>query len=307
MEYTTFGRTGLRVSKLGLGGAPLGGVFGPTDERDIEKMIHEALDSGINFIDTAPSYGRGESERRIGSALKDGRRNEVVLASKAVGPGESFDYATTIRSVEQSLERLQTDWIDLLQIHDVEQVPYETIVNETLPALEKLREDGKIRYIGVSTRILSLLERYIRLNRFDSIQFYARYMLIDHTAKDVVLPLAAEKEIGVINGSVLGLGLLADTPAPFLRPKLIDEALKRMEQLQFLRKTAPHGLVEPAMRFSLSQPAIQVTLTGAATTDVLRTNLAFCDGHGLDPEELERVYALFQGRSLFPAEKEADK
>ncbi|OAS17072.1 aldo/keto reductase [Paenibacillus oryzisoli] len=307
MEYTTFGRTGLRVSKLGLGGAPLGGVFGPTDERDIEKMIHEALESGINFIDTAPSYGRGESERRIGSALKGGRRNEAVLASKAVGPGQSFDYATTIRSVEDSLERLQTDWIDLLQIHDVEQVPYETIVNETLPALEKLREDGKIRYIGVSTRILSLLERYMGLNRFDSIQFYARYMLIDHTAKDIVLPLAAEKEIGVINGSVLGLGLLADTPAPFLRPNLIDEATKRMEQLEFLRKTAPHGLVEPAMRFSLSQPAIHVTLTGAATTDVLRKNLAFCEGQGLDPEELQRVYGLFQGRSLFPAEKEEDK
>ncbi|MNQ88588.1 General stress protein 69 [compost metagenome] len=304
MEYTTFGRTGLRVSKLGLGGAPLGGVFGPTDEREIEKMIHEAIDSGINFIDTAPSYGRGESERRIGKALSSGRRNEVVLTSKAVGPGESFDYANTIRSVEQSLERLQTDWIDLLQIHDVEQVPYETIMNETLPALEKLREDGKIRYIGVSTRILSLLERYVQLNRFDSIQFYARYMLIDHTAKDRLLPLAAEKEIGVINGSVLGLGLLADTPAPFLRPNELNEAAKRMEQLQFLRKTAPHGLVEPAMRFSLSQPAIHVTLTGAATSDVLRTNLAFCDGKGLDPEDLQEVYSLFQGQSLFPAEKE---
>lgn len=307
MEYTTFGRTGLRVSKLGLGGAPLGGVFGPADERDVEKMIHEALDSGINFIDTAPSYGRGESERRIGRALNSGRRNEVVLASKAVGPGESFDYVTTIRSVEDSLERLQTDWIDLLQIHDVEQVPYETIVNETLPALEKLREDGKIRYIGVSTRILSLLERYAGLNRFDSIQFYARYMLIDHTAKDELLPLAAEKEIGVINGSVLGLGLLADTPAPFLRPNLIEEAANRMEQLKFLRKAEPHGLVEPAMRFSLSHPGIHVTLTGAATSDVLRTNLAFCDGQGLDPEELQRVYALFQGKSLFPAEKEESK
>ncbi|MDR6553752.1 aldo/keto reductase [Paenibacillus qinlingensis] len=307
MEYTTFGRTGLRVSKLGLGGAPLGGVFGPADEQGVEKMIHEALDSGINFIDTAPSYGRGESERRIGKALIGGRRNEVVLASKAVGPGESFDYATTIRSVEHSLERLQTDWIDLLQIHDVEQVSYETIVNETLPALEKLREDGKIRYIGVSTRILSLLERYARINRFDSIQFYARYMLIDHTAKDALLPLAAEKEIGVINGSVLGLGLLADTPAPFLNPNIIDEAAKRMEQLTFLRKTEPHGLVEPAMRFSLSQPAIHVTLTGAATREVLRANLAFCDGHGLDLEDQQRVYALFQGKSLFPAEKEASK
>jgi L-galactose dehydrogenase len=302
MEYTTFGRTGLRVSKLGLGGAPLAGVFGPADEREVEKMIHEAIDGGINFIDTAPRYNRGESERRIGQALRDGKRNGVVLASKAVGPDESFDYADTIRSVEQSLERLQTDWIDLLQIHDAEQAPYETLVNETLPALEKLRDDGKIRYIGVSTRILPLLMRFVRLNRFDSIQFYARYMLIDHTAKDELLPLAAENGVGVVNGSVLGLGLLADTPAPFLRSDIVTEAAQRIEQLRFLRAKEPHGLVEPAMRFSLSQPAIHVTLTGAATCEVLRTNMAYCDGRGLAPDELSRVYALFQGKSLFPAE-----
>ncbi|UKS28368.1 aldo/keto reductase [Paenibacillus sp. HWE-109] len=302
MEYTTLGRTGLRVSKLGLGGAPLGGVFGPADVQSVEKMIHEAIDGGINFIDTAPSYGRGESERRIGLALSGVRRKQVVLASKAVGPGESFDYATTIRSVEASLERLRTDWIDLLQIHDAEQVPYETIVNETLPALEKLRKDGKIRYIGITTRILPLLMRFVRLNRFDSIQFYTRYMLIDHTAKDELIPLAAEAGIGVINGSVLGLGLLADTPASFLRPGIVEEAAQRMEQLQFLRKTEPHGLVEPAMRFSLSQQAIHVTLTGATSSEVLRANMAICDGRGLAAEELNRVYALFQGKSLFPVE-----
>ncbi|TMV48721.1 aldo/keto reductase [Paenibacillus mesophilus] len=299
MEYTTFGRTGLRVSKLGLGGAPLAGVFGPTDEREVEKMIHEAIDGGINIIDTAPRYGRGESERRIGRALRGGKRNQVILASKAVGPDESFRYEETIRSVEQSLERLETDWIDLMQIHDAEQVPYETIVGETLPALEKLREDGKIRYIGVSTRVLPLLMRFVRLNRFDSIQFYARYMLIDHTAKDELLPLAAEAGIGVINGSVLGLGLLADTPAPFLNRTIVEEAAERIEQLRFLRKREPHGLVEPAMRFSLAQPAVHVTLTGAATREVLRTNMTYCDGKGLEPEELDRVYALFQGKKLF--------
>lgn len=300
MEYTRFGRTGLRVSRLGLGGAPLAGDFGPADEREVEKMIHEAIDGGINFIDTAPRYGNGESERRIGRALRGGKRNGIVLASKAVGPDESFGYAETIRSVERSLQRLQTDWIDLMQIHDAERAPYETIVNETLPALEKLREEGKIRFIGVSTRILPLLMRFVRLNRFDSVQFYARYMLIDHTAKDELLPLTTEAGIGVINGSVLGLGLLADTPAPFLNRAIVREAQRRIEQLRFLRKREPHGLVEPAMRFSLSQPAIHVTLTGAATREVLRTNMAFCDGKGLEPEELERVYALFQGKKLFP-------
>ncbi|TLS51139.1 aldo/keto reductase [Paenibacillus antri] len=299
MEYTIFGKTGVRVSKLGLGGAPLGGVFGAADELEVEKMIHEAIDGGINVIDTAPSYAEGESERRIGKALRGGKREQVFLATKAVGPGQRFGREETIRSVEDSLARLRTDRVDLLQIHDAEQRPFEEIVEETLPALEKLREDGKIRWIGVSTRDLPLLMGYIRLGRFDCVQFYARYTLIDHTAKDDLLPLASDANVGVMQGSPLGMGLLADVPAPFLKADVKEEAERRMAFLRFLRKTEPHGLVEPAMRFSLSRPDIHVTLTGAATREVLRANLAYCDGRGLEPAEEGRVFDLFQGKKLF--------
>ena len=156
MEYTIFGKTGLKVSKLGLGGAPLAGDFGKTDEGEVQRLIHEALDLGINFIDTAPLYGRGESERRIGKALI-GRRDGIVLASKAVRSDMTYDYSSTIQSVEDSLQRLQTDWIDILQLHDVGVASYELIVNETVPALQKLRQEGKIRYMGVTTRDLPLL------------------------------------------------------------------------------------------------------------------------------------------------------
>ncbi|WP_314584783.1 aldo/keto reductase [Paenibacillus terrigena] len=298
MEYTIFGKTGMKVSKLGLGGAPLAGDFGKTDENDVQRMIHEALDAGINFIDTAPKYGFGESERRIGKALV-GRRDKVVLTTKAIRSDLTYDYNSTIQSVEDSLQRLQTDWIDLLQIHDVETQPYELVVNETLPALEKMRQEGKIRYIGVSTRDLPLMMKYMKTERFDTIQFYTRYMLADHTAKDEVLPLAKEMGLGVINGSVLGMGILAESPAPFLDQETLDEAKERLDKLSFLRKTEPRGLIEPGMRFSLSQPDIHVTLTGADTTAVLRTNLSFCDGQGLDPEDQRKVYQLFQGQPLF--------
>ncbi|SFT05745.1 aldo/keto reductase [Paenibacillus sp. BC26] len=298
MIYTTFGQTGLSVSKLGLGGAPLAGDFGRTDEAEVQSLVHEAIDSGINLIDTAPKYGMGESERRIGKALI-GRRDKVILASKAVRSDHRYDYDSTIRSVEESLQRLQTDWIDILQLHDVESQPVDLIMNETVPALEKLKQDGKIRFTGVTTRVLPLLMDYMRTGSFDAIQFYTRYMLIDHTAKDEVMPFAQETGIGVINGSVLGLGMLADAPAHFLEEEISRKAQSRIDQLQFLRRSEPKGLIEPAMRFSISQPAIHVTLTGTSSRTSLRTNLSYCDGRGLEEEELQRVYDLFQGQPLF--------
>ncbi|MFC5404065.1 aldo/keto reductase [Cohnella soli] len=298
LEYTTFGKTGLKVSKLGLGGAPLAGDFGITDEQEVQRMIHAAIDGGINFIDTAPLYGNGESERRIGQAIVD-RRDRVVLATKAARSDMRYDYETTIRSVEMSLHRLQTDWIDILQIHDVESQPYELVVSETIPALEKLRQDGKIRFLGVTTRNLELLRKYMATEMFDSIQFYTRYMLLDHTAKDETIPLAKELNMGVINGSVLGMGILADAPAPFLREDIQADGLARMEQLAFLRKPGPKGLIEPAMRFSLGNPDVHVTLTGVSTLAALQTNMSYCDGNGLASEEVEKVYALFQEQPLF--------
>ncbi|OUS70789.1 hypothetical protein B1748_27770 [Paenibacillus sp. MY03] len=299
MEYTLFGNTGLKVSRLGLGGAPLAGDFGETDQEEVQRLIHEAIDSGINFIDTAPLYGKGESERRIGKALAEGRRNEVIIASKVAKSDPRYDYESTIRSVEESLRRLRTDWIDILQLHDIEHQPYHLVMNETIPALRKLKEDGKIRFTGVTTRELPLLMAYMKTGQFDAIQFYARYMLIDHTAKDEVLPLARETGLGVINGSVLGLGLLADTVVDFLDKDIVEKAAERVEKLKFLRRAEPKGLVEPAMRFSLTNPDIHVTLTGTSKVGSLRKNLAVCDGKGLEPADLQRVYDLFQGRPLF--------
>ncbi|SFT21695.1 aldo/keto reductase [Paenibacillus sp. BC26] len=300
MEYTTFGRTGLKVSKLGLGGAPIGGDFKDVDEAEIERVIHESLDLGINFIDTAPLYGGGLSEERFGRALVGGRREKIVLATKAARFDKDYDYAGIMNSVEESLKRLQTDYIDLLQLHDVEKKPYDVIINEAIPAMQKLREEGKIRFLGVTTRNLDLLKRYMETDVFDSIQFYARYMLLDYSAAKEIIPLAKAKNIAVINGSVLGMGLLADAPAKFLNEELTSEAARRMESLAFLRRTEPKGLVEPGMRFSLQNPDIHVTLTGTASSRSLRANISYCDGQGLAPEDHGRVMRLFaDSPSLF--------
>ncbi|WNR45411.1 aldo/keto reductase [Paenibacillus roseipurpureus] len=298
MKYNVLGRTGLQVSRLGLGGAPLAGDFGKTDTREIQHMIHGALDTGINFIDTAPKYGNGESERRIGQALR-GRRNGVILATKAAKSDEIYTYEVIYQSVETSLRLLQTDWIDLIQLHDVESQSYDGVMQEALPALLKLQEEGKIRYIGVTTRNLPLLKRYMQTGMFDTIQFYTRYMLIDHTAKDEVIPLAKQLDIGVINGSVLGLGLLADKPAPFLNEEIKNKAQSRMEQIAFLRQGDNGGLIEPGMRFSLGNPDIHVTLTGADSPEVLQMNAAYCDGKALDTHDMRKIYELFDKDPLF--------
>jgi L-galactose dehydrogenase len=157
-------------------------------------------------------------------------------------------------SVEESLQRLQTDYVDLIQLHELEQTTFEQAVNEVLPAFQKLKEQGKVRAFGVNAGNLELLMPFLREDLVDTIQTYAKYTLVDFTAKDELLPLAKEKNIGVIHGSPLAMGILADQPAPFLQksPDVLEESNRRMEQLRFLRKTEPKGLVEPAMRFSLT-------------------------------------------------------
>lgn len=300
MEYAILGKTGFRVSKIGLGGAPLGGDFGETTDETVTHVIDSALDFGINFIDTAPLYGRGESERRIGKALK-GKRGAVILASKAIMRGDPYSYENTIKSVEESLRRLQTDYIDLIQLHELEQTTYEQAVNETLPAFRKLKEQGKVRAIGVNAGDLELLMPFLREDLVDTIQTYAKYTLVDYTAKDELFPLAKAKNIGVIHGSPLAMGILADRPAPFLRNNtvMLEEAERRMAQLDFLRKSEPNGLVEPALRFSLTCPDIAITLVGTTSVQSLDLNTGYCDGRGLSDEEMKKVIGLFPGQRLF--------
>jgi aryl-alcohol dehydrogenase-like predicted oxidoreductase len=126
-------------------------------------------------------------------------------------------------------------------------------------------------------------------------------MLIDHTAKDELFPLAKKMNVAVINGSPLGMGILADAPAPFLqnRQDVLIEAERRKEQISFLRKTEPRGLIEPAMRFSLTCPDISITLTGTTSLRSLRLNASYCDGKGLDEEEMTQIYQLFDRKPLF--------
>lgn len=301
MRYHRLGRTNWQVSTLGLGGAALGGEFGPLAERTAMHTIHTAIDQGINFFDTAAQYGHGESERRFGRALADGKRQHVYVATKAVMRGTPYDYATTIASVEASLARLQTDYIDLIQLHEAEATTFETAINGCIAAFLDLKKAGKVRAIGVNARDMQQLIPYIATGDIDTVLVYCRYMLIDTTIYDTIIPIARTHDIGVINGSPLGMGIMTDTPAPFLsdQHQLLAEAERRKDLIAHLRQPGPNGFVAAAMRYSLTAPDIAVTLTGAATATQLLQNVAYCEQDGPTPDERQALHALFAGQPLF--------
>src|SRR5438270_2184042 len=214
MEMRTLGRTGVRVSPLCLGAMMFGG-WGNTDHEESVRIIHRALDAGINFIDTADVYARGESEEIVGRALADGRRDNVVLATKVHGtmgddPNEFGNSRRWIvREVENSLRRLKTDWIDLYQIHRPEG---DTDIDETLGALSDLVHAGKVRYIGSSTFPASqIVEAQWVARERGRERFVCEQppysMLIREVEKDV-LPTARRHGMGVIPWSPLAGGWL---------------------------------------------------------------------------------------------------
>lgn len=300
MQYGVLGRTGFKVSRLGLGGAQFGDIYGELRQEDANRLVKKAFELGINFIDTAPLYGYGESERRLGIALEGVNRESYVLSTKTGLPGKPYGYEATMTSVEESLQRLRAGYADLVQVHDVEQMEFDRIMNETVPALERLKQEGRIRAIGVSTKYLELLMRYMNTEKFDTIQFYNRHVLIDYTARDEVLPLAESMNLGVINGSSMAMGILADNPAEWLNKDTVARAQARMEQIEFLRGGGGAGsLVEPALRFSFSNPGIHSTLTGASSVEQLIQNAAYCDGRGLSEQDESRLLSLFSGQELF--------
>lgn len=277
MHTTTFGRTGLTVSALGLGGASIGGAYGPVvDEPEALRTVLAAVERGINFIDTAPLYGMGQSEERIGRALKEGHaRDKVILATKVgyLPAGLGYDRATTVAAVEASLARLQTDRIDLIQIHEADRVPLAQAVEETLAGFRLLHAAGKVRFVGITGDDVAKLARLADTGLFDSVQTFRHYTPLNRSAAETLLPTAARHAMGVINGSPLGMGLLSGgDPREMSRPASPD-VVARIDCLRALAARLGVSLPELAIRFSLSQPGISVTIPGTKSVARLEENV----------------------------------
>ncbi len=314
MELRALGRTGVKVSCLCLG-AMMFGEWGNPDHEDGVRIIHRALDAGINFVDTADVYSRGESEEIVGKALAGGRRDRVVLATKVHGTmGEDPNQFGNsrrwiIREVEDSLRRLRTDWIDLYQIHRPEPG---TDIEETLGALSDLVHAGKVRYIGSSTFPASMLveaqwaaERR-NLERFACEQ--PPYSILARGIEADVLPTCQRYGVGVIPWSPLAGGWLtgryragAELPSS-LRAQRVpgrfdmslpanQRKLELVTQLADLADEAGISLIQLALAFVLRHPAVTAAIIGPRTLEHLESQLGAADVT-LSIEVLDRIDAL---------------
>jgi aryl-alcohol dehydrogenase-like predicted oxidoreductase len=304
MHYRTLGRTGIKVSPYALGAMMFGAAIGNPDHDDSVRIIHKALDAGINFIDTADRYSGGESEEIVGKALK-GRRDGVVLATKVNGPmgddpnqqGNSRRWIMT--EVENSLRRLQTDYIDLYQIHRPDP---DTDIEETLSALSDLIHSGKVRAIGSSTMPASdiveaqwVAERR-GLERFRTEQ--PPYSILNRGIETEVLPVAQRYGMGVVVWSPLAKGMLTgrirkgqqtDLHRAAMFTSFNDEhRLDVVEQVVQLAEKAGLPMTHLAMAFAIAHPGVTSALLGPRTMEQLDDLLAGADVT-LSDEILDRI------------------
>jgi aryl-alcohol dehydrogenase-like predicted oxidoreductase len=324
MNYRNLGRTGIKVSPLCLGAMMFGG-FGNPDHDDCVAIIHAALDSGINFIDTADVYSRGESEEIVGKALK-GRRDEVVLATKFHGAmGEDPNQRGNsrrwiVKEVDNSLRRLQTDYIDLYQVHRPD---HNTDIDETLGALSDLVHEGKIRLLGSSTfPAEEIVEAQWTAEKRGRERFRCEqppYSLLVRSIETSVLPTCQKYGMGVIPWSPLAGGWLSgkyrkgqDIPKSGRAARIpqrydisLPENQRKLDVIEELVEVASEAgmeLIHLALGFVLSHPAVSAAIIGPRTMDQLKGQIDAGD-IVLDDEILDKIDAIVPpGSNLNPAD-----
>jgi L-galactose dehydrogenase len=292
MEYRKLGQTDLNLSVVGFGTSALGGVFGDFDPGEGTRAVHHAVDSGINFFDSSPYYGITLSETRLGEALV-GRRQRVVLATKCGRYGlDEFDFSAkrVLASMDESLRRLQTDYIDLFQVHDVEFGDAQQIINETLPALRQLQQQGKARYIGITGYPPRLLRRIAESTPVDSILSYCHYTLLNRQMDEVLTPFTRERGIGLINASGLCMGLLTEHGPPDWHPAPEKVRSAGRTVAEFCRAQGL-DVSKVALRFCLDHPYVASTLIGIASTREVETSLELLRST-TDSEFVSRIEAV---------------
>lgn len=297
MHRRLLGQTGLHVSVLSFGGSSLGGAFRQTDDAESIRTVHTALDLGMNFIDVSPYYGATRAETVLGKALRGIERERFYLATKVgqYGEGEfDFSAARVTRSLDESCARLGIDYVDLLQCHDIEFADLNQIVNETLPALLKLKKAGRIGHIGITGLPLKIFPAVIDrapVGIVETVLSFCHYELND-SSLETLLPYFASKGVGVINASPTGMGLLTPRGVPSWHPAppaLVAGARKAVEFCQ----SVGADIVKLAIQFAVAHPGIATTLVGSASPENIRSNIAYAN-EPIDFELMAKVLEILR-------------
>ncbi len=321
IEKRVLGKSGIEVTKIGVGLWAIGGTeWGETDDQESLEMISAALDLGINFFDTADIYGDGHSEVLLGRAMK-GRREKFIVASKIGWDG--FDYENWISKyetvdqlvagVETSLDRLQTDYLDLIQCHIDSREPHMEIF---VAGFQKLQEQGKVRAYGVSTSDFDYLQAFNVDNKAATLQI--DYSILNRTPEAKIFPYVTQKNLGVLVRGPLAMGILTGKfsaestfgPGDFRQNWLMNPAehaifledLAKVEKLKALAED--RTLAQLAIQFAMQNPAVTVAIPGAKRISQLRENVKAALLPELDADELDYIDTITPhggGRKIWPA------
>lgn len=306
----SLGRRGPQVSRIGLGCAPIGNLYDTVDEADAAATVDAAWQAGVRFFDTAPLYGHGLSERRLGRALAGRPRDEYVLCSKvgrllrptsgkvdsifalpdddttrAMAPVFDLSADGILRSIDESLTRLGTDHLDVALLHDPDDYEDQALA-EALPTLVRLREEGVVSAVGVGMNQWEMLDRFVQRVDLDLVLVAGRATLLDRSGTEVLLPRCLDAGVGVVVGGVFNSGVLAD-PGPTATydygavPKAVAD---RVDQLITACTRARVPLAAAALQWVLRQEAVSCVLVGARSAAEVETDVEWATT--AVPEEL---------------------
>lgn len=294
------------MTRMGLGTAQLGDLFTPIDQADANAIVEAALERGVRHFDTAPHYGLGLAEQRLGIALGTRDRDDVTISTKVgriiegtgVGARRRWDF--TREGVEESLsssrQRLGTERVDIAFIHDPDE-HVDDAMTHAAPALMRMRDQGDVGAVGVATRDITALQRFVEEVDIDVVMIAGRLTLLDHTALRELVPACVARGVSVMNAGVFNSGVLAtDTPAPQghyeYRPPS-DEILRRARELAAAAGRHGYTLPEAAVAFAMrpAPPVISVVIGAESPAQVAR-NATLFDAHGDAIGLIEEVLAM---------------
>jgi L-galactose dehydrogenase len=294
MQFRPLGRTGLQLSSLSFGASSLGQEFRPVDLNEALRSVHVALDLGMNFIDTSPYYGRGMSECLLGVALRGVPRDRYFLGTKLgrYAPNH-FDFSArrVVESVDVSLERMGVDHLDIILCHDIEFVEMAQIVEETIPALRKIQQQGKVRFIGISGYPMKIFRYILDRTELDVVLSYNHYTL-QNTMLAELVPYLRGKNVGVMNAAPFSARLLTNGALPSWHKAT-------PEVRQACRRAAEHcaargvDIAKLALQYSLANETLATCIVGSANPENVKKWVEWA-GQPIDQSLLSEVLDLLR-------------